>query len=370
MLIIARSFVSDFDGKIQKYFQALRESGVSFHFVGWTRGLYNTKCDENTTLYNKKGYVGGGVKSIFGVFFWNLFLFKVLLKNKRTIKAVHVIDFDSVIPALFFCAIFKKKFIFDIYDKFSDVRTIPVFLKQIIDFLEKFCLKKADLVILADEIRYEQHGLSRKADNIIILENVPQGNTCSNLKSRNLSGELNIGYFGVLEPEVRGLEDLVDAIENIPWVKLHVVGYGPLFEYFQIKSNELNNIFFYGPKTSEDGMEIMKDMDVLIGMYYRSVKNHLYAAPNKYYEHLKLGVPLITTKGTPPGFKVEQYNTGWSIREGKNSINKCLSTMRFEKSQIEIKASNACKLWNSRYINYYQSHYKGLYIDKIKEFMG
>ena len=38
MIFFIRSFIADFDGKIQKYFSALKTANIQFHYVGWSRG--------------------------------------------------------------------------------------------------------------------------------------------------------------------------------------------------------------------------------------------------------------------------------------------------------------------------------------------
>src|SRR5690606_10034675 len=159
-----------------------------------------------------------------------------------------------------------------------------------------------------------------------------------------------IGYFGVLERRHRGLEDLVRLVAHEPSVELHVVGYGPLGADISNWSRTYPNIVFYGKRGSSEGLEIMAELDIIVGFYYKSVPNHIYAAPNKYYEHLMIGRPLLTTEGTPPGRKVSMENTGWAIAEGPSAIRDWLN--RVSDSALDEKAQNAFRLWTSRYKNY------------------
>lgn len=82
-------------------------------------------------------------------------------------------------------------------------------------------------------------------------------------------------------------------------VELHVAGYGGLENMFAGSGTKFSNIHFYGALPSPAGLTLMASMDVVVGMYYLSVPNHLYASPNKYYEHLMLGRGMLTTVGTP-----------------------------------------------------------------------
>ncbi len=369
MIFFIRSFIADFDGKIQKYFSALKENNLSFHYVGWARGDVKKEDNLSEIFYHRKAPLGGGIKNIYNLLLWNFFVFRVLIKNRKKIDAVHAIDFDSGLSSWLFCFLFKKKFIFDVYDKYTDVRNFPNFLVRLIDRIEVFLIKKSDLTILADDNRYEQHGLKTSLPNVMVLENVPSVSTISSIKLKEISFPINIGYFGVLEPNNRGLEDLVFAVQKHPNIMLHVVGYGPLADFMQTNSINYSNIKYYGSKTAEQGLEIMKNMDILVGMYYKTVKNHLFAAPNKYYEHLMLGRPLLTTEGIPPGLKVELNNTGWAISEGVDNLSQWLESL-CDVDVILKKAENAALLWINKYDDYYHTYYEGIYIRKIKNFLN
>lgn len=364
MVFFVRSFIADYDGKIQKYFSALKSANISFHYVGWARAGADKKDSENETFFYKDAPLGGGIKNFYNLFLWNIFLFFTLVKNRKKINIVHAIDFDSALISFIFCRLFGKKFIFDIYDKYTDVRVFPKILISIIDKLEIALIKKANFCILADSNRYGQHGLSPSLSNIIVLENVPSVSSISNDALNEIVSDIHIGYFGVLEPNNRGLEDLVLAVKKHSNVVLHVVGYGPLADFMQENSKDNLNIKFYGSKTAQEGLQIMKNMHILVGMYYRTVKNHLFAAPNKYYEHLMLARPLLTTEGTPPGFKVISYDTGWGVKEGQECLCKWLESLS-DHDEIIKKSNNAGELWREKYVNYYLDCYEGLYIRKI-----
>ena len=75
-----------------------------------------------------------------------------------------------------FCAIARKRLVFDIYDKYTAVRNISGVVGRILDSLETRVAKSADLTLIVSEERYVQHGLSAGQANVLVLENVP--NAC------------------------------------------------------------------------------------------------------------------------------------------------------------------------------------------------
>ena len=75
-------------------------------------------------------------------------------------------------------------------------------------------------------------------------------------------------------------------------------------------------------------IEIEKKCDILPIIYDPSLLNHVYAAPNKFYEALALGKPMIMAKGTGMSSIVEKYNIGetieYSVKGLENGINRLL----------------------------------------------
>lgn len=100
-------------------------------------------------------------------------------------------------------------------------------------------------------------------------------------------------------------------------------------------------------------------------MYERVNPNHILAAPNKYYEGLALGRPVITTVGTLVGDKVNKYDTGYCIDEQYESLDKLISDI--DRIDISSKSLNASDLWNNTYKDYVKNFMETEYIDFIRK---
>lgn len=363
-VLFIRSFTPDYDGKFHKYQQALSDSGLSWSFLGWDRsGGFVSKFDKQSIFYRKKSLIGGGWRNLFNILKWNIFAAYHIWKNRNNTKVVHIIDFDSAIFTFPLAKVLKKKIIFDVYDKYTSMRSFPSILKRIIDCYERKMLLTADLAILADECRFQQHDLKQQ-ENMIVLENVPKTQEVFNdaITIKRNPDNFVLGYFGVLERNNRGLEDTVNAIIDLPNWEFHVAGYGELDMFFtEMAQRYPNKIKYYGAQDSFNGLTIMKQSDLMLGLYYKNVPNHLYAAPNKYFEHLMLGKPLLTTEGTPPGHKVFKFNTGFCIEEKANCIYDVLDNI----NDMNILGCNAKKIWVDNYREYYNINYVGIYMSHI-----
>jgi glycosyltransferase involved in cell wall biosynthesis len=135
------------------------------------------------------------------------------------------------------------------------------------------------------------------------------------------------------------------------------------------KSDTSSRIIYHGVVKYEDGIKIMQKSDFIIGMYYKQASNHVYAAPNKFFESLYLAKPLITTQGTLVGEKTNFYETGYAIEEGyieiANFFTEFIQNKEKSLRQYDLKIANAANLWNSKYAHYFEKRLVQDYINII-----
>lgn len=363
MIYFVRSYIANFDARLGKYFKALDEAGLAYRFLGWNKDGRPLPDDARCRYFAVKARLGAGWSNVFALLRWNLYVFWQLILARRGLRVVHAVDLDSALASWLFCRMFGKKLVFDIYDNYAAVRNIRGPVKALLDGIERYLGRSADLTLIVSEDRYLQHGLSAKQTNLMVLENVPFVEVTTSLH-HEARRPWKIGYFGVLEPRHRGLEDMLTACQGRSDVELHIAGYGGLADVFAHAAERSGNIFFYGPASSARGLSLMSGMDIIAGLYYLSVPNHAFAAPNKYYEHLMLGRAMVTTQGTPPGNNVALHATGWALPDGRQAIIEWLEQLSAE--QIGAAGIRARALWDRAYASYYQDQYCGAYIDRVR----
>ncbi|ARP96984.1 glycosyltransferase [Bordetella genomosp. 13] len=366
MIVFVRSYIADFDARLGKYFQALRKAGLPFTFIGWNKDGRLAETAPGFHYYPRPARLGGGWKNLTALLGWNLYLLWQLVRLRSQVRVVHAVDLDTALAAWLFCAVFRRSFVFDLYDKYTAVRGIGGPIGRAVDALERWLARRASLTLIASEERLVQHGLRPDLCNVLVLENVPQGQA-SQRRPPAATPPWRIGYFGVLEPQHRGLEHLLDVCRRRSDVQVHIAGYGGLADFISAEAARSVNVTFHGPMPSASGLALMADMDVLVGFYYRSVPNHAFASPNKYYEHLMLGRPLITTLGTPPGERVSIEGTGWALPEGEAAIAAWLDALKAE--DIRERGARARALWDEKYASYIERQYQGAYVARIRRML-
>ena len=134
-------------------------------------------------------------------------------------------------------------------------------------------------------------------------------------------------------------------------INLAIAGYGDVQIEKRLDSLQGNpNIRYYGKVKYTDGLNIMFNADIVYAMYSVSNPNHIYAAPNKYYEAQMLGRPLLTTKGTIVEQKVEKNGIGYVAGESLDEIETVIK--HIEKNDMKQKGAKANLLWREKFSTY------------------
>lgn len=361
MVVFLRSLDCQPDPRVQKYCDYLAEANANYHIYCWDRDVKYSD-DKLHTYYHKEAGYGGGLKNASGILSFNKFLFKQLYKNRKSYKIIHSCDFDTILPALFFKLFFKKIVIYDIFDWFVDSRHFKNrLIKQFILCVEKLALRLSDAVIICDEERKSQINFTPK--QLWILPNIPNFDYSNSFEGRGNIKQGNIitlSYVGTM-PADRGIDKLLECVKNNPFLELNIAGFGIMDKLVQEYSDQCSNIHFYGTVPYEKGMQIMANSDIIIAIYEKTVLNNVYAAPNKYYEGLYLGKPILTTQGTLVGNHTQKYETGFVIGESQEELNSFFKQQNLA-SKIIRCGQNAKKIWNEKYCNYVSSFMNQFYL--------
>ena len=350
------------DSRVLKYQYAAAVGRFAWRAVRWNRSGRDFVTSDLIEI-GVPGEIGGRWRNVLALIRWSIRLGKVLFTLRKQISHIHAVDLDSVLPCLLFAKLSGCKLIYEIYDDYADSRGLPAVIAQLVRSLERACVRLADAVILPDLCRLGQLGVSGTA-GISIIENVPIDvpRLRQSSPSRG-SFRLQLAYVGVLEPQSRGIEDLLAAVKASDDVALDIAGAGPLAELCSGASAGCENIRFHGPVSYQRALELMAAADVIVGLYYASNPNHKFAAPNKYFEHLMLGRALVTSAHTPPGERVSDADTGWAIADGPESLREWVG--HATAAVAARKGHRARVLWESKYSTYQDTVVTPLYLRMI-----
>lgn len=176
---------------------------------------------------------------------------------------------------------------------------------------------------------------------------IPNGIDLSEIrKKKKCYGSKKIVFLSRIHPK-KGIELLLEAwrIADTKGWSLEIAGNGDAsyIQFLTQSANDINNVHFVGAKYSEEKWDFLRSADVMILPTYSENFGIVVA------EALAVGLPVITTKGTP-WEDLNKYNCGWWIDLSVNNLRSTLTTI-FLKDSFELKelGENGMKLIEDKY---------------------
>lgn len=343
------------DTRAAKYIKYLQDTNQDFRLIGWDRS--GVCADPKNGVYFERlaGVNVGGYKAAINRVHWMHFVVKSLCALKCKDIIIHACDVDSAFPAAVYKSFFNRRarIIFDVFDWFSaSMNDQGSIILAAFKFMERYTAKRSEYIIICEKERIDQIQFPVNSKKLFVLPNIPFFNDKSFLvKDERFTfdnDKITFSYVGGFTT-TRCLEEIITLAEK-GIVNLLIAGYGNSDIENRLSANHSSNIKYYGPVKYSDGLNIMFNSDVVYAMYSKVIPNHVYAAPNKFYEALFLGKPLFTTEGTIVEKKVKELNTGFTSDETLNDIEIVIRNIKLD--DIILKGKTAAMLWDEKYQTY------------------
>lgn len=354
-IVIIRSNPVNPDSRVEKIAWTLMNGGHNVYILAWDRSYNHPELNEFIEVIDKRipisrlGYkasFGAGMRSIVPYLKFQFSMRRWLKKNKNKYDIIHSCDFDTAFFSYKLARRMKKKFVFDIFDMLA---TEPknFFQKQILK-AQKRIINFSDATIICTEQRKSQiKGTFPK--RLEIIHNTPFVELKSTTNSFVLDdSKIKVVYVGVLQ-EDRMLNELLNFFKNNPQYEFHTAGFGKLEDRFIEYSKKYNNIFFYGKIRYNQTLELEQKCDIMLAIYNPNHENNRNAAPNKFYESLMLGKPIIMVRNTGMSSIVKDNDIGVLIdysEEGFKAGIEELVRRRDEWTEISLRMK---KIYDSEY---------------------
>lgn len=351
-----RSNPVDPDSRVEKEVSALVENGYNVEILAWDRHE-NYKLKESylnldagvVKIYRfgiHASFGGGFRKNLIPLLIFQMRLLKWLVLNRESYDIIHACDYDTAFVASKVAKFFRKKMIYDIFDYYIDSFNVPKILKRIIEKSDTKIINFADATIICTEKRKEQIKNARPK-KLVVIHNTPRQSPNIPIYKLNES-KVKIVYVGILA-KGRFLTEITETIIKDQDFEFHVGGFGELESYFEIQSEKYSNIFFYGKIPYSRTLELENSCDIMTAIYDPSIKNHFFAAPNKFYESLMLGKPIIMAYGTGMSNIVEKEKIGRVIEYDAKSFEEAIHKMAQDKSEWESISRKMKELYSNQY---------------------
>lgn len=336
-----------------KEITTLLKAGYRILAVGWDReGNSEKKCLEVFQEYAgqiKFNMFGSqirnhvGFKNVDKLYKWLRFVEKVLEDNYKEIDVVHACNLDTILFCYKKCKKHGIKVVYDIFDYYVDNHTlVPKVVKPIIEAIEISVINHADLTIICTEERREQikGSIPKK---LIVIHNTPEVELLKN--------DIIYDYFycGTLAIQ-RLIEETFTEYKNNTDLKIGFAGYGLLKDHAESVAKEYENFTYLGQVMYKDCLENESRSICLSAIYDpRNNRNHRLCAPNKFYESLALGKPIIVCSGTGIDKIVKENDIGIVIDYDVKQFYNAIRYLKANPSKCKKMGERARKLYEEKY---------------------
>lgn len=338
MAIIHLLVISDVvtDQRVQRTASTLAASGHKIVVVGRRIALTPTKV--------KKEYSVRLLSPLFskGPLFYlsyNIRAFFYLILKKS--DAIYANDLDTLLAASMLSFIKRIPLIYDSHEIFTELPELvnrPV-KKNMWRFLEKWLVKRVDAAITVSESVSKE--LNRMYGiTFVVIRNLPIKKNVS-LKESNTTGKKIVLYQGALNIG-RGLEKLITAMQLLPGVELRIAGIGDIDKRLIELSRSLeleNQIKFLGRVDPNQLHHETQKATIGVSLEEDISLNYRYALPNKLFDYIQAGLPVLTSNLPEMEKIVSKYNVGQTINSS------CTPSELSQKLSVMLNNSNQISQW-------------------------
>lgn len=306
-----------FDSRITNLSNSLREDGCKVSVLGFDWFISSEDyLNEEIKIFAIK-------KSKFSLFFYLQFVFILISELIRSNADVYFAEDLYTLPFVTTIAKIKKAKVYynsrEIYAHLGGLRNRPT-LQNIVKSIEKFFITKVDLVLTTGPLDSEFIEKLYKISDTLVVRNIPLYQkvvTKIDLRKKYKidQDKLILIYQGVILPG-RGLKQIIEAVARLPKTVLIILGDGEQKNNFIVLASKLNildRIIFVGTVDQKELINYTAGGDVGLSLIENISISYYHALPNKLFEYIMAGLPVLCSDLPQMKAIIEKYNVGESI---------------------------------------------------------
>jgi glycosyltransferase involved in cell wall biosynthesis len=140
------------------------------------------------------------------------------------------------------------------------------------------------------------------------------------------------------------------VLSRHPEWRLEIAGFGGDEELIKQKAQSLPNVYWHGRVDYGAAMALNQKGTTLIATYDPSIPNHRFSSPNKVFEAMMLGKPIIVAKCTNMDEIIQQANCGIVINYGnENELEDALTQLSSDPETCQKLGANGRHAYETQY---------------------
>ncbi|MBB3593813.1 glycosyltransferase involved in cell wall biosynthesis [Rhizobium sp. BK529] len=262
-------------------------------------------------LSNRDGFVAKLSKNIE----WSL---RVLSYVKgREVAAVNAHSLAVLPLCAVVSAITGAKLIYDTHELETETSGYKGFRQKFGKLIERIFIRRCDMIFVVSDSIADWYALEYNLTRPTIVRNIPQFKVDDSAERPVSIERLNLDKNKVLFIYQggfiagRGIERLLAVFAKLPEANLVCMGSGPLKDLVADAASRYRNIYLIPSVKPSEVLNYTKAADVGICLTDNSCLSHYYSLPNKIFEYLHAGLPIIVNPLKEQRRLVEENSCGW-----------------------------------------------------------
>lgn len=243
---------------------------------------------------------------------FNIRLFLYLMT--ANVDLIFANDLDTLPAAYLVSKLRKKRLIFDAHELFPEVPELEKrpFIKGIWERIEKLIFPHLtnSITVCKSISDYYRSKYNIQMD---VVRNISNHSNSLDIKPKiSFPDKKIILYQGALN-KGRGLEMVMDAMPYIENAMLVIIGDGDIRQQLVEKTKTLkieDRVNFIGKISAEKLYEYAPSAHIGLCLLENKGLNYYYSLPNRIFDYLQAGVPVLATRFPEIANIVETYKTG------------------------------------------------------------
>lgn len=257
-----------------------------------------------------------------GAFFYaeyNIRLFFLLTFRRADVLLAN--DLDTLLSNYLASKLKGAELVYDSHEYFTEVPELinRKRVQRAWQRIEQFIFPKLTRAYTVNDsiasIYREKYGV-----NVRVVRNLPEVNEVSKFMSREELGLPDNRFVMVLQGAginiQRGAEEMIEAMSLLPDCFLAIVGSGDVIEMLKEQVHHLkisDRVMFRSRMPYPEMMQYALNADLGLSLDKDTNLNYRFSLPNKLFDYLKAGIPVLVSDLPEIRKVVDQYKVGYVL---------------------------------------------------------
>ncbi len=354
----------ELDSRTTNFYKSLTKRNHSVSLIGFDwlgKGKFN----------ELQNYILFSVQRRPSIHFYTDFIRLLQRQLWKTKAKVYVAEDIYTLPLMVSAAKRNNALVYydsrELYNYIGGLKNKPL-VQRIISAIEKKYIYKVDKIIVTGEMDLNELAgyYNFPREKFIIIRNLPYPVKVSPINIRekfNIEETKKILIYQGIVSKGRGIEKTISAVKDLGNVVFLIFGDGPLINELReiIKQNSLEEkVILAGSVRNIDLLNYTASADIGVALIENISKSYYYALPNKLFEYIYAGIPVIASPLPQMKKIIDKYEIGLTVNpeisnEIKDAINSLINNEK-KYQQIKVNTIEASKIlnWENEFENVYE----------------